>query len=190
MQNDYVSEKSGQLSQQSVEVGVLNKSNNKKRGPSVMYLLLLIAVIPLGFGVWATNTWFKEYNMAKASLNWVKLEGKMLSKEVGPSSGQTGNVTIGQIYCPRVEYEFDYKGETYTWDQLDFTNRSCSGDAKKSERILAQLPEVGEKVDVYLGVQEKRAVLIPGAHGTSYFGISVGIFLLLLGSIIVRIAIR
>ena len=151
-------------------------------------LLLIVGGLPLLMGIWATNTWFKDYNLARSSLAWVKVEGTLLSKKIaGCDTHETGH-QLTRTYFPDVKYEFVYDGETYNGWELDYLSRPCYGAVKKSQKILDMLPEPGGNVDVYFGVKEKRAVLMPGTKNMSYFGIITGIVLLMIGSLIYRYA--
>jgi len=130
-------------------------------------------------GLWAINYWLSNYNLAVESENWLHVEGKILSKNV---VSQNSNTT----YSASVKYEFTYKNKRHEWHNIDFRNRPTR-EEEYAQKVLDSLPDVGEPVTVYVSPEHKTAVLLPGAAGSSYFGILVGSFFLLLGFIWVKL---
>ena len=149
-------------------------------------LILALGGFPLLMGIWAANTWFKDYNRAKNSLNWIKLHGKLLNKEIVACPNTESGANLCETYAPEVKYEFIYEGSRYHGHKLDNLSRPCHGDQVKSQKILDMLPDINEQVDVYYDPQGKMSVLIPGAKGMSYFGIISAVVLLIIGSFIIR----
>lgn len=158
-------------------------TDGSKKSNAFLIIFTLVSAFPLLMGLWAVNHWFKEYNIAKQSVHWDVVPGKILSKGVHfqKQVGQSNSQVAGKTYAPEVEYEFNYNGKTIKWNVIDFHNRPSSGDTKKSQAVLDKLPEVDQEVDVYFSAEHRKAVLIPGAAGTSYFGIIIGSFFYMLG---------
>lgn len=149
------------------------------------FFLSGIALIPLLIGFWAVNHWLKEYNIAVSSNNWNTYTGILLSKEVSfhKPVNTTGSQSSGKLYIPTVKYEFTYENQIIEWDVIDLKNRTASGDISRSEAILNQLPDIGNNIDVFFSPEHRKAVLIPGAGDSNYFGIIFGFIFFLVGLI-------
>jgi len=162
------------------------KSDSKDRNirsREIRVFLTIVLTIPVIGGIWATNYWFGEYNLAKESITWKTYPGRILSKQISyfKPAGQTGTQVSGKTYVPDVKYEFEYKGKMYQWSVIDLRNAPASGDQRKSQMVLDMLPEVGEPVDVYFSPEKGMAVLIPGAENSNYFGLIIGVAFLAVG---------
>lgn len=184
--NILYADKSNKTSPQE-KTGLVNFSSHSEKIAARSFFTF-IALIPLLAGLWAVNHWFKEYNMARDSINWDVYKGTILSKLVSfhKAVNTTGSESSGKLYIPTVEYEFTYNNQTVKHDVIDLKNHPASGDISKSEAILDQLPDVGEHVDVYFSFDHKKAVLIPGHHNSSYFGVITGFFFLFIGLIALK----
>lgn len=142
---------------------------------------VLLLMIPLLAGILSINYWLREYNIVADSLNWEIVPGEIISKDINrtATSGRLSNET--RTYIPSVEYTFTHKGRKYTGTNIDYANRPAYGDVSKSQAVLDLLPNVGEKVDVYVSPDLNNSCLIPGAQHSNPFGIIVGGILLFIG---------
>jgi hypothetical protein len=159
-------------------------SGTDKQATETNYLLVpmvLIVMFLLLMGIWAINYWLREYNMAADSLNWDVVPGEIISKDIQRSASSSRLSNDTKTYVPSVEYTFTYKGKKYKGTNIDYSNSPAYGDTSKSQAVLNSLPDVGQKIDVYVSPDLKHSCLLPGPTNSNPFGIIVGTFLLFIG---------
>jgi hypothetical protein len=119
--------------------------------------------------------------MAADSLNWDVVPGEIISKDIHRSALSSRMSKETKTYVPSVEYTFTYKGKKYKGTNIDYSNSPAYGDTSKSQSVLDSLPDVGQKVDVYVSPDLKNSCLLPGPTHSNPFGIIVGFVLLFIG---------
>lgn len=73
------------------EYNYMDNQTTNSNPDSLKYFFLFLSLIPLLGGLWGINTWFKEYNMTKDSVNWQILPGKIISKST--TTGLTSHLS-------------------------------------------------------------------------------------------------
>ena len=186
---NYIKPHAKTLNTETQDINISTDNTKQQSRKIIKYFFLIIAFFPLLGGLWAMNYWLSDYNTAKDSVNWKEYDGKIIDKSIDQcsSAGTTGHQLAGRTYRPSIKYQFIYNEKVITWDKISFLNTPCSGDQKKSQRILDSFPDIGDKVKVYFSSEKKQAVLKTGTKNSSYFGLFGGIFFFLLGLLGLRL---
>jgi hypothetical protein len=149
-----------------------------------------IFIIPLFGGIFNLNYWFKDYNLARETVNWNKYEGVLISKDIAREERETDSKkdpfkTI-TYYSPAVVYHFSMDGEKYRGTNIDYNSHPIDADKDNVIDFLKTLPEPGENITVYADDKSDKTdktVIIPGTQNMSYFAILIAIPFIAIGFI-------
>lgn len=135
-------------------------------GLLVGFILLLIGLIFLIIGMVAAKK-------AKAALTWPVIPGRVLSSQVVEHESTDSEGSSSVSYEPRVEYQYNVMGQTYTAKRIAYGANSF--DYRKASEIAARYP-VGAQVSVHYNPDKvKDATLETSAAGGKLFPILGGI---------------
>lgn len=106
--------------------------------------------------------YFRHKKEAEESQNWASTLGTItktyMRQEV---SYETSNT----IYYPTIEYEYEYRGTTYTGSRINFGGSSGNSNYRKSEEILAQYP-INKTITVYYDPNNPEEAVLEQKMGT------------------------
>lgn len=155
------------------------------------YFILFLTAFPLLIGLVNINQWFRAYNLAVDSQNWLKIDGVLTKKYVAASTEHRSSSSSSiqtSTYSPQAEYQFEYQGKLYQSQGIDFKNGFSYGDPGYAEKQLSKLPDVGEAVAIFFDENSKRTVLNPGSKGTNYIPLILVSLVWVLGIFMLRFA--
>ncbi|TVS12861.1 MAG: DUF3592 domain-containing protein [Wenzhouxiangella sp.] len=112
----------------------------------------------------------------RASLDWPSVSGTVVEAAAAPVSG----ARIGPGWRIRVSYEYEVDGRSFASDRVRLSRRLGEKTEIKAREELV-LYEPGEPVPVYYDPDRPaRSVLVTGPDKRAWFGLSVGIGLLVI----------
>lgn len=114
--------------------------------PSELAIVLPSIFVVIGTGL----IWFAYYNgkLAKASLTWPSVIGKVIRSQVSRSENidQENRHTVS--YLADVAYEYVVGEQTLQGERVQFGGRVSGGSAKPAQKVVDRYP-VGAEVTVY-----------------------------------------
>lgn len=147
----------------------------------ILLLLRLFGALFAVVGLHAILYGWWSRTQARRSEYWFPAEGRVLNSqvEVRADTSSDSPRTAIDTYWPRIEYEYQFQGETYRSDRIILVE--VNYPRKQAEALVARNP-VGARVQVYVDPDHpRRAVLEKGLAGEerqySIFLIAGGIFL-------------
>ncbi|EIJ42733.1 Protein of unknown function (DUF3592) [Beggiatoa alba B18LD] len=147
------------------------------------YLFPIFAGLIMLMGVSLLAVGFIEFNHARDSVNWLETTGKIIQSHVSQKS-----VSRDQheqlMYIPQIRYEYTFEGRIYQSDRVNFLPQSTT---QVDAEAVSQRYPVGKIVTVYCNPDNLQlAVLEVGASQQNYEPLILGVFLLVLGSFLLR----
>jgi hypothetical protein len=143
----------------------------------VFLLLLPWLFIALGGGALAFGV--REYRLARESVTWPQVEGRILSSEVEWRSG-TGKSHSRHVAV--IRYEYTVNGATRTGKRDTYLSEQCG--LTDPGTLVEQFP-AGATVPVYYRPSDPAiTVLVPGCDNTVFILPGVGLVFLLFGGFI------
>lgn len=132
-------------------------------------------------------------NSAKAKVeaarNWPETSGSILKAWVEEDVNRDSDGRTDRDYTPRVEYQYQVDGRTFTGQQLSFGFQRVYGTDTEAWRALEAYP-IGGSVSVYYNPEKPSEAVLDrelggGALGpiVGYGGIGLGVIFLLLAVI-------
>ncbi|MCH2182623.1 MAG: DUF3592 domain-containing protein [Mariniblastus sp.] len=127
---------------------------------------------------------------ARQTLDWPSVQGRVISSSVLTRQSprhQAGEPSRGISFYPRVKFEYAVAGTGYQGDQVSIGEVGMALRASAEGVSAKYRPD--QVVNVYYDpLQPGRAVLEPGAQGTTYFWLGIGLGLVAVGLLIAVVA--
>lgn len=148
-------------------------SQNLKR---LFFFLLLLPWLFIGLGGGALVFGVRTYRLARESVTWPQVEGRILSSEVEWRSG-TGKSHSRHVAV--IRYEYTINGTIHTGKRDTFLSEQCGLTDPRT--LVKQFP-AGATVPVYYRPGDPTiTVLIPGCDNTLFILPGIGLVFLLFG---------
>lgn len=138
---------------------------------------LLIGIVFLIGGFFALKFGQKSIDLAKASVEWPSVPGKVESSEVVRKRDNDGDT----MYRAEIIYSYTVNGEALESDKRRIGATSSSSSSKSAYKITREYPQ-GQDVTVYYNPDApEEAVLEPGVFLESKILWYVGLVFMVLG---------
>jgi len=123
-----------------------------------------VGVAGLAHGLWSLR-------MARQSEDWFPVEGVIVGSRLDVKTDQPAHVghptRVGEpaidTYWPRIEFEYQFEGETYRSDRIIFAN--VNFPRQRAEELVAQNP-MGARVQVYVDRNHPRQAVLEKGTAT------------------------
>jgi len=132
-----------------------------------------------GVGVFAIYTGRKSIRQADASQRWPATTGKITNAQVEYSSSIDTEGDSRDSYSPRVSYEYQALGQTYTGTKISFGFSKSYGSRRQAEDELARYP-LGSQVTVYYDPSNPAEAVLERKAGGSMLATVVGVIFIVL----------
>lgn len=138
----------------------------------------------------ATITFFGIRGLiwSSASKDWPSAEGRVIKSSVERRTSRTATETSRTAYHAEVSYEFTVEGTAFTGDRVAYGDYG-RGRYSHASRIVSSYPK-GKSVTVYyMAGDPNECLLEPGLKGQAFILPSIGLFILLIGGVLICAAI-
>ncbi len=130
---------------------------------------------------------YRLIRKARASAGWPAAQGKIESSTVDVEKERErdsdGDIHYKTKYIPNIVYQYQVDGMDFMGDQISFGSTSSSSPGW-AYKMRDQYPE-GSEVAVYYDPEKpQEAVLQPGAKGTTYIVLVIGVAFAITGVLI------
>lgn len=116
---------------------MVSQGDTKSKIVSIMYIVILVAVVAIG--LFGAVTSYLDYNSEKA-----EVDGTVISSEVDEDSSRRG-----VSYTADITYEYSYNGQSYENDNIKPGAGSVSMSRTEAESLVSEYSE-GDTVTVHV----------------------------------------